>query len=56
MVHIDVQVEHAGIHFEQFQDADNNVVDVAEATSLGFFPVMETSRPIYHQISLASYY
>ena len=50
MMNIDIQIEHSRVHFKQFQDANNDVIDIAEPTSLSFFGVMIPSCPIYGNI------
>jgi len=38
--------------FEQFQNAQYNIVRVAKTTSFSFFCMMQTAHPIYCNISL----
>ena len=56
VVNVNVQVQHPRVHLQQLQNAQNYVVDVAETTRLCFFAVVETSRPVYHNVALACYY
>ena len=37
--------------FEQLQDGQDNVIDIAKTRGFGFFGVMESSSPIYSDIS-----
>lgn len=45
-MHVDVEIEHPRVHFQQFQDADDDIVDVAEPTGLCFFGVVVSSCPV----------
>lgn len=46
VVYIDINIQDTGVETEEFEDAQNDVVDVAEARSLTLFGMMETTRPI----------
>ena len=46
MMHIDVNIEYSVMVFQEFQDSKDYIIDVAEATSLHLFGMMEASRPI----------
>jgi hypothetical protein len=32
MMHIDIQIKHSGVDLQKFQDAEHDIVDVAEPT------------------------
>lgn len=55
MVHINIEIEHSRVELEELEDAEDDVVDVAEATSILSFGMVEASHPIDHNISLACY-
>jgi hypothetical protein len=46
VVDIDVDIEHSLVGFEQFEDGEDAVVDVAEPRGLGLLGVMEAARPV----------
>ena len=46
VVDVDINVENPLVVFQQLQDGQDNVVDVAEAGSLALLGVMQTSGPI----------
>jgi hypothetical protein len=45
-MYVDVDVEHARIYFQQFQYANDDIIDVAEARGLPLFGMMKTSGPV----------
>jgi hypothetical protein len=53
MVHVNVNVQHAMVVFEQLQNAQHNVVDVAEATGLALLGMVQATRPVDHCVSPA---
>jgi hypothetical protein len=55
MMHIDVQVKHPRIDFEELQNANHYIVDVAEATGLCLFSVVVSPCPIDGHIRNARY-
>lgn len=46
MMDVDVNVQHPLVYFQQFQDSQHAVVDVAEAGCFGLFCMMESPAPI----------
>jgi hypothetical protein len=46
MMHVDVNIEYPVMVFQELQDCEDNVIDIAEATCLHLFGMMEASRPI----------
>ena len=53
MMDVDVEVKHARVHLEQLQDAEDDVVDVAETAGLCLLGVVETAHPVDCYIALA---
>jgi len=43
---IDVNVEYAGVRPKEFQDGENDVIDVAESGGFSFLCVMESAGPV----------
>ena len=43
VVDVDVEVEHARVHLEQLEDAEDDIVDIAEPAGLYLLGVMEAS-------------
>lgn len=52
VVNVNVDVEHTCVVFEQFQDAEDNVIDVAETAGLGFLRMVQTTGPIDRNVCL----
>ena len=46
VMNVNIDVQDTLMIFQQFQDGQDNVVDVTETWSFGFFGVMESSSPI----------
>ena len=46
MMHVDIEIKYPRINFEQLQDADYDIIYIAEPTSLRFLCVMIASSPI----------
>ncbi len=46
VVDVDVDVEDAGVVAEELEDAEHDVVDVAEARGLGFLGVVQAAGPV----------
>lgn len=46
MMNIDIKIEYSGIDFEKFEYTDDNIIDIAEATCLGFSGMVVTSTPV----------
>ena len=53
VVDVNVEVEDSGVDLQQLQDAQDDVVHVAETTCFCFFAVVEASRPVNHDVALA---
>lgn len=53
MVHVNVDVEDAGVMPQEFEDAEDNVVDVAEARGFALLGVVQAARPIEGNVGLA---
>lgn len=53
VVDVNVNVEHARVVLEQLEDAEHNVVHVAEARALGLLRVVETARPVDGNVTQA---
>ena len=53
VVDINVNIQHARVVLEQLQDAQHNVVHVAEARPLGLFRVVQSARPVDGNVALA---
>ena len=53
MVAIDVDVQYSLVCLEELQDAQNTVIDVAEARGLELFGVVETACPVDCNVSIA---
>jgi hypothetical protein len=53
MVDIDVDVEYSLVGFQQFQNGQHTIVDVAEAACLALFGVMEPARPVNGDVTVA---
>lgn len=54
VMHIDIQVQNPRVCFEQLENAEDDVIDVAETTRLRFLAVVVPSRPVYGDIALSS--
>ena len=54
VMHIDIQVQNPRVGFEQLENAEDDVIDVAETTGLRFLAVVVPSRPVYGDIALSS--
>lgn len=52
MVHVDVDVKHARMMFQQFQNADDDVVDVAEARRLVLLRMVQSAAPVDANVAL----
>lgn len=50
MVDINVNLQYSGMVPQQFQDSQNDIVDVAEPTGFGFLSVVEPSTPVDRNI------
>jgi hypothetical protein len=46
MMHVDVNIEYSVMVFQELQDSEDYIIDIAEATCLHLFGMMEASRPI----------
>ncbi|CAD6888718.1 unnamed protein product, partial [Tilletia caries] len=46
VVDVDVYVEDAGVDAEELEDAEDDVIDVAETRGLALLGVMESAGPI----------
>lgn len=46
MVDVNINVEHPRVVLEQLQDANHNVIDIAEARSLKLLGMVQTSSPV----------
>ena len=53
VVAVDVDVEHAGHAPEELEDAEHDVVDVAEAGRFALFGVVEAAGPVYGDVRFA---
>jgi len=51
MVDINIEIQYSIVHFQQFQDAKDNIVDIAKSRSLTFLGMMVATTPVYHGIS-----
>lgn len=51
VVDVDVEVQDAGVHAEEFEYADDDIVDVAEPTGLSFLGVVVAAGPVYDDIA-----
>lgn len=56
VVDIDVDVQYSRKDFQQFQDADNDVIDIAKPISLSFLRVMEAATPVNCDVRGVVYY
>ena len=54
VVDIDVQVQHPGMHFQELEDADDDIVDVAEPTGFRFLGMMVPTPPVDGDVGDAS--
>lgn len=52
MVDVDVDVQHALVELQQLQDAEHDVVDVAEAAGLGLLRVVQAPGPVDGDVGL----
>jgi len=52
VVHVDVDVHDAGVVAEELQDAQDDVVDVAEAAGLGLLGVVQAAGPVDGDLAL----
>lgn len=52
VVHVDVYVQNSRVILEQFQNADDDVVDVAKARRFKFLGVVQSPRPINGDITV----
>lgn len=46
VMHVNVNVQHPGVVLEQFQNCNDNVIDVAKSRGLEFLRVMQSTAPI----------
>jgi hypothetical protein len=46
MMNVDIDIEYSVMIFQELQDGEDNIIDIAEATCLHLFGMMEASRPI----------
>ena len=53
VVAVDVDVEHARDAPEELEDAEHDVVDVAEARGFALFGVVEAAGPVYGDVGFA---
>lgn len=53
VVNVDVEVENAWVDFEELDDADDDVIDVAEAASLSFTCMVKTAHPVDSNVSFS---
>lgn len=56
MMDINIQIEYSGVTFKKLKNAKDDIVNIAEATGICIFGMMESSHPIYYNISLACNY
>ena len=52
MVYIYVDVKHPSVHFQQFQDCQDDIVDVAKSGCFSFFGMMQSSTPVDTNVRL----
>ncbi len=52
MVDVNVDVQHSRMHLEQLQDANDNVIDVAEAGGLKLLGVVQSPTPVDGNVAL----
>lgn len=50
MVHIDVDIEYAGVRAQELENAEDDVVNVAETGSFALFGVVQAAGPVYGDI------
>lgn len=50
---VNIDVEDASMIFQEFENGENNVVDVAETTGFALLGVMQATRPIDGNVSSA---
>ena len=55
MVNINVEVKHSGVDLQQFQDAQNDIIDIAKPAGLSFFGMVEPARPVNDDITFSCY-
>ena len=46
MMYINVYIKNTWIDLQKFEDADNNIVDIAKTTGFRFLRMMIASRPV----------
>ena len=46
VVHVDVDVQHAGVVAQELQDGEHDIVDVAEAGGFGLLGVVQAAGPV----------
>mmetsp|Transcript_26101 Transcript_26101/g.51223 ORF Transcript_26101/g.51223 Transcript_26101/m.51223 type:complete len:312 (-) Transcript_26101:411-1346(-) len=53
MVDVDVDVHHPGVVFQELQDAQDNVVEIAEPGGLTLLGMVQTPRPVYGDVCVS---
>ena len=51
MMDVDIDVTNTRVIFEQFQDGDDDIVDVAKSGGLKFLGMMKTAGPVHGDIT-----
>ena len=51
MMNIDVDITHARVIFEKFQNGDDDVVDVTKSRRFELFRVMKTTGPVDRDVA-----
>ena len=54
MMDINVQIEYSWMNFQELENTDDNIVDVAKPTGLCFFGMVVASSPVYSNVRYAS--
>jgi hypothetical protein len=52
MMHINIDIQSAGLVFEEFQNAQDNIIGVAESGGLALLGMMESATPVDGDVSL----
>ena len=53
---VDVDVEDAGVGAQELEDAEDDVVDVAEPGGFAFFGVVQAAGPVYGYVGCTGGY
>lgn len=52
VMHVDIYIQNPGVILEQFQNSDDDVVDIAKTGRFEFLCVMQTSGPVNSNITV----